>query len=207
MFRKCHKLLMSLLFFSSYCSAVTITFSIADNQDSQSNDIRAISLQKLLNDNGFFFTLWNAEKPETLLLNQSLNHDNYTITSVQTNNSVQIVNIHLLNMLLYMDMSLDGEEITNISIYALSNLNPEAMNFILSFGFHVSAHNLTITAQQQILGMSQHAQVINPFMGLPHYNQAFNRGSGRPYPRGVSNPYGNCRNRVCANPVFGAYPP
>ena len=66
------------------------------------------------------------KKPETLLLNQSLNHDNYTITSVQSNDSVQIVNLHLLNMHLHMEIGFDGEEITNISIHALSNLNPEA---------------------------------------------------------------------------------
>ena len=45
------------------------------------------------------------------------------------------------------------------------------MYFILLFGFEVAGFNLTIAAQQQILGISQYAQVMYPFMGLPHYNQ------------------------------------
>lgn len=206
MCKRLDALAISFLIFSSYCSAVLVSFSINNGEDKQTAEIKARTLHELLHKHDFFFTMLVGTSEDTLFFNQTHAFENYTITSEQSNEFIQVITIHLLNMPLNIEMSLNAEEILSVSIYTYSNLNAAAMYFILSFGFQVNSVNLTPVAQNEVLGLPLSMQSLPSFIGLQSYHQISNRESERPYPRGVSNPYGNCRNRVCANPVFGAYP-
>ena len=206
MHKKLRVAMIFLPFFCFHCSAVVISFSTSRSKEKQTIKIHAALLHELLHNSGFSFTSLDDAIDETLSFTPSLAPQNYAITSDHFNESIHIINIHLLNIPLNIEISLLDNKITNMSIHLLSNLSPSVMYFLLSFGFQISVHDLTSFAQNEVLGLNNFPQVTTSFISSKPCHQSFNRRAARPFPRGVSNPFGTCRNRVCANPVLGAYP-